>query len=184
MYTFNIMGVDPGTNYVGVSVFEINVQTLEIVSITPLTISLSKIQETTFSPAMNLRLFELKNQMRHIVATFNPVSITIEHGFINKLRPAAYGPLSMSINTVQSAAFDVNPFSRIFMISPSEIKMNVGATFKADKDMVLAAMNKIGEITAKVNLNSISEHAVDATAIAYGHLKNIRETGVLGLCLV
>ena len=177
--TFNLVGVDPGTNYTGVVAMEVSATTLEIVSIKPHLIDVHGLESTRHKD-LQFRLFLILNSFRDILRYYSPMIVTLEYGFINRLRPAAYGPLSQVRAVLEQSVMLLNTFERNvgFMrvngFAPSTIKNAVGSKGGADKVTIEAAVGNIPEIAKHVDVNTLSEHEVDGIAIAYTQLKILR----------
>lgn len=175
METFNIVAVDPGTTTIGVSVYTINVKDLSIVNIESVLINTAiRFKEEDLTKDLLVRLDRLYNRMMELIRHYDPKILSIEAGFINRLRPAAYGPLSQSIMAIELAARTINPLIKIFKFAPKTIKKVTTRGGAADKDDVLLGVLAIPEITRHINPYTVSEHEVDSLAINYTMLDYIR----------
>jgi Holliday junction resolvasome RuvABC endonuclease subunit len=110
-----------------------------------------------------------------------PSVIASEDAFFNRRTPGAYAPLLKSINSIRLAVLEYDPFMPLTLIEPSVIKTAVGAvgwSKKAgtNKSSVLDALkaNREFAVPGNAGLDLLTEHAVDALAIAYTRLKQIR----------
>lgn len=181
--TINIMAIDPSSNALGICVYKIDVASLEIVSIFSRTINLKLKNYDEDRDNVLSRFIELERELKAYMKHFDPRMLSIETGFINKLRPAAYGPLSQCIMIAKMCATNYNPLIHINGFPPSIIKKAIGASFKADKDEVLEHVLKIKEVVKHVDPRIVSDHEVDAIAINYVQIKYLRNNEGL-LCLI
>ncbi len=184
MNTFKTVAIDPGTSTIGVSIFTINAIDLSIMNIeTVLVDTTIRFQEVDLIQDLLIRLNRLHERIKEIIYYHNPIIVSIEAGFINKRRPAAYGPLSQSIMAIELAVSYVNPNIRIFKFAPKLIKKIATDGGAANKDDVLAGVSNIPEIINNINPYLLSEHEVDSIAINYTLLDYIRYNQVILLML-
>ena len=175
-----LLGSDPGSTYNGVAVLTISLPNLEIVSIDTLLMDMSdRISLNYTNTDLQSRLNKIHCQFLEILNFYNPFSVSIENPFMNRFRPAAVIPLAQTVMAMELATMDYNKHMMIAKYPPSVIKNVVGAKGGANKIGVLDAMLNINEITSKINLMCLSEHEVDAIAIAYKNLTDIRNNNVL-----
>lgn len=166
-----ILGVDPGTNYCGVAIFEIDDRTLAIKNIRPLTLDYTKSRVSHIPNILIDRLSRLYNDIVDICKDYDLYWLAIEAGYISKLQPTAYGPLSKCIYTVESAFINVTNTFNITEYSPSIMKAVMG-TESNHKDDMLKAVSQNSEL--KPYIKDQTEHAIDAMAIGYTKLLDMR----------
>jgi len=182
---FSMLAIDPGTTTIGVSIFTIDATNLTIVTIETILIDISiGFKEDILNTNLVSRLNILYNRIKEIVTYYKPKIVSLEAGFINRLMPAAYGPLSQSIMAVELAALEVNPYIKLFKFAPKTIKKVTTKIGSANKDDVLFGVNGIPEITNLINPNLISEHEVDSIAVNYTMLEYLRENSIILLMLI
>jgi len=174
-----LMGIDPGTSTLGVAILELDNQ-FNITSIITRCIDASK-QKTIFRENANLeyRISVIGNEIEHDLNKYNPIGMAIELPFINPRRISSIIPLARLLGVLMDKSINNNPHRMIYKKSPSEVKNAVGAKGGADKDAVLEAILKIDEISDKIDLESMTDHEVDAIAVTYGFLKSLRACYVL-----
>jgi Holliday junction resolvasome RuvABC endonuclease subunit len=156
---FNIIGVDPGTNYCGVAVLTLN-DNFDIVKIKPILIDLSTARYNLKNDLFK-RLNNLYATAFDIFNVHKPIALAIEAGFINRLRPAAYGPISKSIYAVEKAFFDSTGLTNITEYPPSVVKQYIHGNWIADKEQMKEAVLKMFPYLP----DDLTEHEYDAIAI-------------------
>jgi len=166
---FNIIGVDPGSNFVGVSVLEVNVETFQIHKISSETINLSKIKSRT-EPNYDIT-YKMDNLLHYLTELFranNPSVVSIENPFMFSKRPGAVIPLAKSLAIIEQAAITYDDSVLIYRISPSEVKNAIGAKGNADKDTMLSTLEHHPILGYYIDIERMSEHEIDAVAMGYG----------------
>ena len=170
MNDLNIIGIDPG-NHLGLSVLTIDPKDLQIKNIFTKTITLDRLIET---PIMAVRLNFLRNLVDDIYYSFRPLSVAIETSFLNIKYPKAVIQLSQYVGTIESRCIELDPTIKLFRYAPMYVKSVISGSGTAKKeDMSVAVKNNV-ELNKLVNVNLLSEHEVDATAIAYTSLLEFR----------
>jgi len=169
---FNIVGIDPGTNYAGYVTFTLD-DNFNIVHIEPFLINLYDNIPTYYTTSVFKRLLYLDIIVRDRFYRDQPIQLAIEAGFINRFRPQAYGPIANAIYVIENAYRDITCTSSIFEYPPKTVKAKL-STGNADKHDVYTAVSSIPELSKYLYPN-ISEHEVDAMAIGYTHILRLRE---------
>ncbi len=170
----NIVAIDPGSN-TGVSVYSLDPNTLTILNVETFLFTLDNyIVVDDKEDRMLEKLLMLNSICEWLSTTYQPVALMAEAAFLNVRFPKAVMHLSQYIATIELSFKRLNPRLKIFRYPPKYIKKVVGATGSADKDLMTKTVNSISEITNFVNPLVVSEHEVDALAIGYvgiGELK-------------
>ena len=181
----NIIGIDPGSNALGISVMSIDAESLRIVKI---------IGNTYFSKDMYPSVFggldslpaALSNDVdkriylhqRNLLGLFNfytPFIVCYETPFIHHLHPRAYGVLTSVENCIRNAVVNYNHEVELIGYPPAVIKKNIGAGGNANKEEVKHALfsNKMLAIAMK-NADNFDEHTIDAICVAYTYYTAMR----------
>lgn len=178
-----IMGIDPGSRNLGVAIMEIDIDTLEIIDIIPIPISLNKYLINNYKTShLYSRLTVLRREFEDIIDTFNPIAVAVESGFINPKMPGAVIPLANVLAIMTNVILENDTDTMIIEYPPSIIKKTIGANPVGNKSPVLEAISNNEEIKEIVDIDLLTEHNVDSIAIAYTLLVNLRKEGVL--CLI
>lgn len=171
--TFKVIGIDPGSSTTGIAVVDID-KDFNIVSINTECLDASK-EKTVFKRNHNLeyRLSYMSDKL-DIILGADVVAISIEMPFINPRRMGSVIPLARLLGIIMNISLKYSPYRLIHKISPSEVKNAIGAKGNADKDAVLDAILSYKEVSDVIDCNSITEHEVDAIAVAIGLIKKMK----------
>lgn len=163
------ISVDPSTTTWGIATWDIN-DDLTINGITSFTLTVPT--DYYIETRINRAHILLTRLMEETL----PYQLVHESGFLDRFRPMAFGPLSAAIfglRNIFKNLYGLNNDTGIFQYPPKTVKASVGKG-TANKDDMETAVYSIKELNPYLTGNE-SEHAIDAIAIGYTHLKNIRE---------
>lgn len=177
-----IVGIDPGTNFLGFCALDINLRDVSVVQHFACSFQSDKMldPDSFVSICHNERIakiFAQKNNLLKRLRYHRPFVVTCENPFINRFRPNAYGPLVEVLFAIRCAVTEYNPAVKFLTYEPSIVKKTVGAGAICGKDEIKLVVRKIQELRehSTVNMDEMDEHAVDATAVAYTHLLKYRK---------
>lgn len=174
-----LMGIDPGTNTMGVARIDIDPKSLEIINTVALTYQadrMFKYDEYTLEDSIMMRYQRLQWHERNLYQLFidnEPYRLTVESNYINLRNPNAYGPLVESVSAIRRAYYNYDSLRKIYLIDPTTVKKTVGAPTRGTKDgfkePVKQALKKIaGFLKLREDyLDSLDEHSIDAIAITF-----------------
>ena len=176
MDTVNIVGIDPGNN-IGLAVYKVSVPDFKILDIYTETYILdNNINLNNYSGnVMVNRMMSLQSYITNVALTFNPSAVGLEMAFLNMRFPKAVIQLSQYLGIIETTFFNLLPFVKVFKNPPKYIKKYIGATGKADKDDMKSVIGSITDITSVTDIEYKSEHEIDALAIGYILLQDIKE---------
>lgn len=176
---YRIIGIDPGTMMLGISVLEVDLATREVALLAVYTfdgVQLARrfhnVSEVYGDCASRLMAFE-----EHLLVFFDevqPHSIIIESPFFKRF-VQAFAALTDCISHIRRAVYRHNRFLPIFTIDPPSAKMAIGAPGNATKDQVkekLATLSNLSNPNG-IDLSLLDEHSTDAIAIAYSRAVTI-----------
>ena len=170
--SFNIVGIEPGNN-LGVSVLEIDSKTLNILSIKTHRFILDKqLDNDTDSITVN-KWYLIENIVQALASTYNPLIVAMESAFLNVRFPKAIITLGAYTTVLEMNWSRHISSNRYFKYPPKYVKKIVGKG-DADKLDMLKNISSIEEINNCIDPTKISEHEIDATAIAYTALLEVR----------
>lgn len=172
MYTndlINIVGIDPGGN-TGISIIGLHPMTLNIESIDTRVFVLDSYGIDT---DMIYRLQTIDKLMRWLIETYQPNMIGMESAFLNQRYPKAIITLSSYTTMLEYCINKYSIYTELIKYPPKYIK-KVICSGGANKQDMLTGVSSIKEITNKIDITKLSEHEIDATAIAYTVIQEIR----------
>lgn len=173
METFNIIGFDPGKN-LGFSCITVKSDDFSIINIET---RIYYLDDMIYTPhAMFNKLEYLNTIVNHILIEKRPVLVGMEQVFKHRFANAVI-QLAQYTSVIEYTVRSYDPYLRFFTYPPKLVKKLIGATGDADKNQMLRTINKIPDISPFIR-EGITEHEVDATAIAYitlEHFKKIPE---------
>jgi len=179
----NILSVDPGTN-MGVAIYTVSVPDLEILNIETTVLDLNvRTKPDVMYKNLLLRIEKIQLYISHIGFNYNPHILAMEAAFVNSRFPKSVMYLSQYIAAIELTLKNNNPFIKIFNYPPKLVKKTVNAGGKADKDMMTIAINNINEISNKIDPTRLSEHEVDALAVGYTLINELRNNPELLILL-
>ena len=177
-----IMGIDPGTETLGISIISFCVDTFNIVNNESYTYYGSKLptDEWIFNihGARFQRIEAHRNNILKLLHQHTPLIIACESPFINSKFPQAGMALVEVMAMVRYAVYQYDNFKPLYQISPSEVKNAIGATGGGNKEMVKERIMRIKELsdTAIKTLQSLDEHSLDSLGVAYGIFILLKES--------
>ena len=177
-----IIGIDPGTSFLGVCEMTINLETLLIVNIKAYTLNAAKLY-TFVNESMIERLGErawriycLQRRLFSIFQQIKVSSIAYEHPFYNPKRPQAFMALLEAKAAIMNACQLHDSTMLPIPIDPSSIKNSVGAKGNVGKDPIREAILKLYPKDSLVlPQGDLDEHSCDAIAVA--HCRYLRMFG-------
>lgn len=177
-----IVGIDPGSETLGVCLLFFNVVTMQITRILPRTYIGSRLPAEPMLCILHSdrvsRIKSHENNLLSLMIEHNPVAIASEAPFYNPRRPNAYGALVEVICAIRNAVIQYSDTVKLYHIPPSNVKRAIGAKGNADKDIVKYHVGCIPEIVNNliVPLSLLDEHSVDAMAVAYYQFLSYRDS--------
>jgi len=170
-----ILGIDPSTNHIGVSMMVVDSIDFSIKSIDTFAIDLTHISNINhMNTNQYYRLNKLSLTLRDIIKGFNPNIMAYESPFIDKFKMSSALPLGQSIMVIEEALYQFNPNITVAKYSPHNVKNAVGAKAGANKIDVLIAINKLDYVLEHITPSDLTDHEVDATAICLALLRDVK----------
>ncbi len=171
----NIIAIDPGNN-IGVAIFTIDVRDFSIVSIETKLFILENIigpLDDDFNKLL-YKLNIIQTIVTDLYTAYDPIALGVETSFLNTRFPKAVMQLSQYVAVIEHTMYVLNTRIKLFRYMPRYIKREIGAGGSADKDDMMITVSALEEVTDLINPYVLSEHEVDAIAIAYTMLLEIR----------
>ncbi len=168
-----IVGVDPGTNTMGLASITFDCETFKIHSCFANTYHSEKLPGFSYlfelHPDRMMKLYRHKQNVYNFLCDLQPIALVIESPFINMRMPGAVGALTEVVLCVKQAAIEYDYYMPIYMIEPSNVKRAIGVSGAADKNNVRAGLQNNKELLQAFNgsIDHLDEHSVDAVCVAY-----------------
>lgn len=170
--TTSIVGIDPGSETLGLGIIEFNIDTFEIVQSTAFTFTGSKMFDDDSWLASShgnrtARIAAHKDNLVYQLTQINPVCVACESPFYNPRRPNAYGVLVEVLTMIRQAVIEYDRWKSLYLIDPPTVKKSVGAAGNADKIKMLEAISNLTNLRLVCSPSLLDEHSIDALAVAY-----------------
>lgn len=179
--SYRLLCIDPGSHKTGVSLFEVDLLTSNIVSIKTWTINVDKLVEIPGFPSDFVgekfsRFYRLREEFKRILRENEVDCVCYEGPFMNVKQPNAYGPLVSVMTLVMDAAFEHNLGMPFFTVQPQQTKKAVGVAGKKGKEVMLAALKKFDNVVEllrkeNIELDDLDDNAIDSVAVGLAALK-------------
>lgn len=171
-----LISIDPGVNNCGFAVIDTNLplkvlQTLNVKNIRKFSESEKKLEQE-FS-ARVVKVSHIAQNCEELLEKYGPVEkVIIEAPFYNALTPLAYGSLLEVITALKYKIFIPKkiPF---FMVEPTLVKKMFSSVGHARKEYLknlLYQKKESGEIVIEMDIETLTEHEIDAIAVGYAHI--------------
>ena len=165
----NVMGMDPGTHYLGLSVACLDIQAMKIAELHSKTIVLDQLVINKHIVASHSHQFARLHALGLVVQEefriWDIACLFCESPYYSHKTPTAFGPLTATVTTVRHSLAAYDPTLAMVLLSPSQIKNVVGASGGAKKPEVLEAMKLIlGQLPLVDDLNDLGPDAIDSLA--------------------
>lgn len=177
---YRIIGIDPGTNKLGIAVLDIDLLTKQVCIRAAMTLSAqAAIDEDAFTAKSRgmryAQIAYLSHALKSLFVNSEPNAVIHESPFMGKF-PEAYQALSECIGAIRWAVDQYDRTVTIEPVDPPRAKQAVGAAVGRNqtKDDVRIAVLKLGlPCHPDVDLTILSEHAIDAIAVGYFKAKHV-----------
>lgn len=181
--SLRIMGVDPGTENLGMSlgICDFSTPAYKVEQATTFNIKsiIHKsnpylVEHQSRNIAMYTAVYRLVYQAVH---DLQPDLVICESPYMDRRFPLSYMLLSLCVQAVQQAVKDYSVFIQFETIDPASAKMGVGAKGNSgDKDKMRNAVLSTSNIVSSFDLKLLDEHAIDSIAIGYNGFLGVLST--------
>lgn len=180
----SIVGIDPGTETLGLACIKFSVSSLSIVGTYAHTFIGSKLGMNQWIAAIHSnRYSRLQAHRLNLIFQFEhyqPNVVASESPFFNPRRPNAFAPLVETLDMIRDALVAYDNMLPLHLIDPPSVKKAVGASGGSGKDSVRDGVLKLADelkYQGEIPLDQLSEHAIDAVAVAYSKIVEYRRRG-------
>ena len=179
-YIYRYFAIDPGSNTLGLSIFDLNMQTkrLSIIDTTTIwgeRICRNDIDFIDVHGNKTSRLLAHQELLLQLLIKWQPQGIICESAYMGRF-PQAYAVLVETISYLKQAVFQYNPFMPFEVIDPSTAKKNIKATIKGKdsvKECVLGLIPSEMDYYGSTPLHLLDEHGFDSISIGYYKYKQL-----------
>lgn len=175
---FKFIGIDPGTETLGVCITSLCPYTSQITNINAFTLVASKTRHfdknlANYQDHKLARISALRDSVMDLIVLHSPILVASEAPFYNMRRPNAYAPLVETLLVIRESLLKYNRLLPLLAIDPPTVKKAVGAKGNADKDEVKKALVKYFKDLKFNNkeLENLDEHSIDAICVCFCALK-------------
>lgn len=184
--TFTILSIDPGTISLGFAVIKVDIKTLDIKEAFAWTVDATRLdyyREDIIAVHGDkfARIIAHKRNFENVLRYYEPLIVTSETPFFNKLRPSAGGPLFELYTTLEQTVFEWDTQKPLYKMEPKLVKKMVGASANAKKPEMQAALKKIEELSS-ASLEFLDQHSIDALAVGYSYILKLRSSQHVETC--
>ena len=169
---------DPGLNTTGVSIFDVDSRTKEVLSVLAYTIHTGWVRDVTGLDTELLserthKLYKLCDAVQQTLHCYGPSIVGCEAPFYNRMMPMAFVSLSEVVNMLRHTTLQYNCNIPFFLVEPQLVKKGVGVAGKKGKQVVMDAICNIPEIMRSLSapIETLDEHAIDAIAVGWSLLR-------------
>ncbi len=177
---FRLIGIDPGTTHLGVSVYTIEIDTLNILNSFAFTIDASRVDCDTWSGSLHgerfYRIGYICQKLCEVFLMYKPLVICAESPFFGMRHPGAYQALTELLTRIRLAVFEYDNWRELKLVPPSIVKQAVGVKGNADKLAMKEALNNLINTinyNSDIPFSSLDEHSIDALAVGYYAYKQL-----------
>lgn len=175
-----IIGIDPGSTTLGVSVIEYDIKTLAIVKTYSTTLNASKVplnkHDVESHSDRYARIFKLSEMLLELFLKLRPNFIITESPFLKKRFPLTFAVLTEVVFAIRIAVKRYDPLQKLELVDPPTAKKAVGAkTVKGgdqkspvhDALRLLLAILFFDPNRSIASFEELDEHSIDSMAVAY-----------------
>lgn len=176
---FRIAGFDPGSTNLGFSLVENALDGTNSVVRESHTVKLKDNQLGYASIGEQhgsrvVRLMMMGDAVLDLLRTHQPHAVVIESNYLGRFA-TSFAALVECVATIRNAVYNYDPFMQLYMVDPTTVKINTGMkrVKGTDKEDVRKHLRACEDLEWDIDIDSLDEHAVDASAIAYYYVKQI-----------
>lgn len=180
-YIYKVLAIDPGSNFTGVSLFEVSLVQEKILSVKSRSIDVNKLKNDSglieeLVGERLVRYFKLRNEFARILQEENIHFIAYEGPFMNKMRPNAYGPLVSLMTLIQDVVVNFSQGIPFIILQPQSVKKAIGVSGKKGKGVIKEAIERHPDLmealkVGNTDLTKLDDNAIDSIAVGYCAIK-------------
>jgi len=175
-----VIGIDPGTVYVGVAIIDIDDETGQVCEVESFLVEVNR--EYADNPSLSgldNRLYILSKAIKKVFKNYAPDTVAMEGTFIHSDKASSVIPLSKALQTIEVAALEYNQFMPIATYPPSIVKKEFSVNGGGDKNSMRDAMGANKVLLQFCTPTEMSEHEIDAVAVAMCHINHLKKNPLM-----
>lgn len=179
---FRVVGIDPGTEFLGFSVLDIFMSDGSVQVTHSETVNASRMlgdyrNEERVHGARTARLMAIEDRLFLLFEHFQPHAVCSESPYLGRF-PQAFAALTECCSYVRRAVCRFDRYIPMEMVDPPTAKKAVGVVIKrgiTKEDVKVALLKLRLPFAVGVDLEALDEHCIDSIAIAYYQAQLIRK---------
>ncbi len=171
--TVNIIGIDPGTTFLGVAILTISIYNLEITSSEAFTLDANSLHCNTWLNEIHgdrfSRINSLEKELDKVFDYYKPLVICSESPFFGMRHPGAFQALIEIICSIRNSVYNYDKWKQLELVPPSNVKQSVGAKGNSTKDEMKSKVYELINVLKydEHKFKDLDEHSIDALAVGY-----------------
>lgn len=174
-----MISIDPGTNHLGICISEVDVIKGTQKPVEAYSIDIAKLADSRFELVAlehGLRVAKLaavRHAVGRVLEAYQPFAVESEGPYLGSF-PQTFAALTECVGAIRQAVRDYDPCIALQVYDPATIKVAVGVKGKSgDKEAMRTALASglPGLDLSEVDIKTMDEHAVDATAGGYCYIR-------------
>jgi crossover junction endodeoxyribonuclease RuvC len=169
-----VMAIDPGSRSLGISIVDCFLHEQELVLTEAWTLTTEQaLRRQRFRAARigehAVRLEAIYTEVLHGLQTYYPDAVVMETPYLGRL-PQSFFVLTQVMTCIERAVADYSSAMYLQKIDPATVKKAIGVPGNSsDKELVRQAVYALPNLEnlSGRSLESLSEHAIDGTAVAH-----------------
>lgn len=186
-----MVGIDPGTETLGVAVLQLSLPSLKIEASLAHTFTGSKLDShsnwiSSVHGDRAARIAALEQSLLQVFLRFRPHVVASESPFVSKRFPHSGMSLVEVVSAIRRAVMSYDMWTPLDLIDPPSVKNAVGVKGnKGGKEgkllmqKAVLALNPVLNYQGVIPMDQLDEHSIDALAVVYARYKTLLEQ----LCL-
>lgn len=175
LWSYRVVSIDPGSQLVGFTLWEVDIRTLAIRIIHCWTQDVRGYEKTISRDIDNieLRLAGLKCELRRLFKRFKPHAVSSESNFLQKKRVTGYRGLLLTLSAIKEELYYYDPLIELDIVHVIKAKEFMEAKSNSKEDV----HKKVGCIPDVIypddfNVEVVGPDGRDSIALGYCYIKS------------
>lgn len=177
---YRVVGIDPGTDTLGVSLIEVDLRTSELILLDSVTY---RGQLLARSDPLRIekhgdrfaRLMGHRSNLLYYFQQAQPHAFACEAPYMGRF-PQAYAALTECVLVIKQAVELYDPFKKLYLYDPPTVKKSVSVNGKSgDKEAMRRAISQLRDLQnpSGISFAVLDEHSIDSIAVSYCRAKEL-----------